>query len=137
MDHIGSLLFLSSVTENIQKQCVNLVKCGSWLTVTGQLNVTFESGEIIGYVVDEKISKTCRDEMSFSSFSSPLISTDRGMKTEKTDNSEEGKTVGSSLNISYGKATNQNNIDGEIETAASSSSQQHLETTSKKGKHHT
>ena len=76
MDQIGSLLFLSSVTENIKTHCQRLVESESWISVTGHINVTFGSGEIVGYVLDEKISKTAQDEFRTVSSSSPLVSTE-------------------------------------------------------------
>ena len=76
MDRIASLLFLSSMTESIQRQCKEFLKGESWVTVTGQLNLTFSTGEIVGYVLDEKVSTNLQQEFNFLSFSSPLMTTD-------------------------------------------------------------
>ena len=67
MDSESSTKFINSLAKYLQSLCNGCVNFNDWVQVTGHLYICVDTGKIVKYIVNEKLSKSLNTNITFTS----------------------------------------------------------------------
>ena len=98
MDYDSTTKFITSLAKFLQSLCNGYVDFNNWVQINGHLILSVDSGETKEFVVNEKLCKTLRDDVSFlsNSYHAPMNNSpidlgsnnNNAKTTTKTNNNE-------------------------------------------------
>lgn len=75
MDQESATKFIASLTEYLQSLCSNYVDYSNWVQVTGNLFISVDTGNIVEYIINEKLTKPDENSITLTSksFQGPAV----------------------------------------------------------------